>query len=77
MTIWMIACCLKMAEIKKHATSETANHLYKVGADYYISKPADFGELKKILQRAISLVSHIKGQPIKENFYINQFKSAC
>lgn len=79
-----------LIEIKNHSTfknlpviiystsydEEKAIQLYKAGANYYLCKPANFEELKKVVQRAISLVSHNNVQSSKENFYINKIKSA-
>jgi DNA-binding response OmpR family regulator len=47
------------------------NLLYKNGANYYVRKPAEFSELKSVIQEVISLT--IKGnisQPAKENFVL-------
>lgn len=55
--------------------------LYEKGAQYYIGKPADFSELKKVIQQAISLVTQSHGkrscitQPPREKFLLNNLKS--
>ena len=51
---------------------EKANQLYNTGANYYICKPHDFEELKKVIQQALQLVKKNNGQPTKENFYLNK-----
>ena len=50
--------------------------LYKKGAHYYICKPADFSQLKKIIHQAIALIGQKNSsQPPKENFLLGNFKS--
>lgn len=72
-------------EIKKHPSlknlpvvvistsyeEEKANQLYKIGAQFYICKPSDFDELKKVIHKAMLLVQQ-KLQPTKENFLLNK-----
>ena len=53
-----------------------ANLLYKNGAHYYICKPADFSELKKVIAHSLQLISKEKTvQPPKEKFLLSPFKS--
>ena len=53
-----------------------ANQLFKNGAQHYICKPADFSQLKKVIQQALTLVSGKNIlQPRKENFLLNNLKS--
>ena len=53
-----------------------AELLYKNGAQHYICKPADFSQLKMLIQRALSFVSGKKiTQPRKENFLLNNLKT--
>lgn len=48
-----------------------ADLLYKNGAQHYICKPADFSELRKIIQEALLLVSKNNSlQPSKEIFLL-------
>ena len=48
-----------------------ADRLYQDGAHYYIQKPAEFSNLKKILLRSITfLFQHKQLQPPKEEFII-------
>ena len=48
-----------------------ADLLYKNGAQYYICKPHDFSDLRKVIQTTLLLVSDKRGlQPMKENFYV-------
>lgn len=54
---------------------EKANQLYNSGAHYYISKPSNFEELKKVVNKAIKLLNQNYLQPAKEDFYINNYKS--
>jgi CheY-like chemotaxis protein len=52
---------------------DAADWLYKNGAQHYIRKPADFGELKKIIQQVLLSVDKVAGnlgQPTKENFVL-------
>ncbi len=49
---------------------------YKNGAQYYICKPANFSEFKKVIQQAITLVSGKNiSQPLKKNFLLNNLKT--
>ena len=79
-----------LIEIKKHpllqklpviiySTSydiKTANLLYDEGAHYYICKPINYEELKTLVYKAITLLEK-KHSPIsRENFFINNIKSA-
>lgn len=75
-------------EIKKHSTlsklpviifstsydAEKANQLYSTGANYFIRKPSNFEELKKLVHRVIMLVKQDDKQATKEDFYINKLK---
>jgi CheY-like chemotaxis protein len=71
---------LKLDENLKHlpviifSTSyeqDVANLLYKKGAHYYIRKPAEFAQLKKVIYQALLLAtSEDRTQPSKENFVI-------
>lgn len=77
-----------LIEIKKHALfkkipvimystsydEEISNQLYNSGAHYYICKPADYGELKKVIHRALLLVK--ENDPSKENFIVNKLNPA-
>jgi CheY-like chemotaxis protein len=49
----------------------TADLLYKNGAHYYICKPHDFSDLRKVIQTTIVLVSEKNVvQSGRENFYV-------
>ena len=77
-----------LMEIKKHSTlnkvpviiysttynEEKANQLYDSGAHYFICKPPDFEELKKVIQSALLLVQE-NCKPTLENFFINKPKT--
>ena len=53
-----------------------ADRLYENGAHYYICKPADFSQLKKLIGQAIALVAKENNQqPSKEKFLLNNLKS--
>lgn len=53
-----------------------AELLYKNGAQHYICKPADFSQLKMLIQQALSFVSGKKiTHPRKENFLLNNLKT--
>ncbi len=50
---------------------EVVNQLYKNGAQYFIRKPAEFSQFKKIIQQTITIIA--KGnisQPARENFVL-------
>jgi CheY-like chemotaxis protein len=50
---------------------DVANLLYKKGAHYYIRKPAEFSQLKKVIYQALLLATEENPlQPAKENFVI-------
>jgi FixJ family two-component response regulator len=50
---------------------DVANLLYKKGAHYYIRKPAEFSQLKKVIYQALLLTTEENPlQPPKENFVI-------
>jgi CheY-like chemotaxis protein len=47
------------------------NLLYKGGAHYYIRKPSEFAQLKKVIYQALMLATDENmTQPVKENFVI-------
>ena len=50
---------------------EVVNLLYENGAQYYIRKPADFSQLKKVIQQALTLIAQENiSQPARENFVL-------
>jgi CheY-like chemotaxis protein len=50
---------------------EVVNLLYKNGAQYFIRKPAEFSELQKVIQQALSIVAQENiSQPIRKNFVL-------
>jgi len=52
--------------------NQNINQLYEDGATYYIQKPAEFSNLKKIILKSLQLVESTNyEQPPKENFVIN------
>lgn len=73
-----------LTEIKKHALhnkipviiysttfdEQKAKQLFDIGADYYICKPADFEELKKVIHNALLLVQEGKIKPLWQNFLL-------
>jgi hypothetical protein len=45
--------------------------LYKIGANYYISKPSEISQLKTAVQQMITLIAQENiSQPSKENFVL-------
>lgn len=50
---------------------EIANQLYKNGAQFYICKPSEFNELKKVIHKAMLLVRQ-NLTSTKENFILNK-----
>lgn len=50
---------------------EVVNQLYKNGAQYFIRKPSEFSQFKKIIHHTIALIAQNKNsQPARENFVI-------
>jgi CheY-like chemotaxis protein len=50
---------------------DVVNLLYKKGAQYYIRKPAEFSQLKKVIHQALILATQENIlQPTKENFVL-------
>jgi CheY-like chemotaxis protein len=50
---------------------EVVNQLYKNGAQYFIRKPSEFSQFKKIIQLSLALITTESiSQPIRENFVI-------
>jgi len=52
-----------------------ADELYQEGAHYYICKPVDFSELKKVILHALTLLQDCPSQPAKQNFLISKPKT--
>ena len=50
---------------------EVVSQLREKGADYYIRKPSDFSDLKKVILKSLDLILHSNLQPSIENFVIN------
>ncbi|TMI66413.1 MAG: response regulator [Bacteroidetes bacterium] len=51
---------------------EVVDLLYVNGANYYIRKPAEFSNLKKVIFKSLTLIlGNNDQQPLKENFIIN------
>jgi len=50
---------------------EVVNQLYQNGAQYFIRKPSEFSQFKKIIQHSLLLIAHENiSQPTRENFVI-------
>ncbi|WP_433831273.1 response regulator [Flavobacterium anhuiense] len=75
--------CLKLiresSKLKHHSiiiftTSSNASdieRMYALGANYFITKPADYNKLVKLIGKAMTLASENRNsQPVFENFYI-------
>ena len=62
---------------------EVVNLLYQNGAHYFMRKPAEFSQLKKIIRQTVTLISQdiLAGQagnisqPIRENFVLTEQNS--
>lgn len=53
-----------------------ADQLYNNGAHHYICKPADFSQLKKVIEQALALIAKENtSQPPKEKFLLSNLKS--
>ena len=50
---------------------EAVKRLHEQGANYYIRKPSDFSDLKKIISLSLDLLSQDNPQTTTENFVIN------
>jgi DNA-binding response OmpR family regulator len=50
----------------------TVNNVFKDAAHYYICKPPDFSQLKKVIYEALMLITQKNIRfPLKENFLIS------
>ncbi len=50
---------------------EVVNQLYKNGAQYFIRKPSDFSQFKKIIQQTIAIIAKENiAQPAREDFVL-------
>ena len=50
---------------------EVVNLLYKNGAQYFMRKPAEFSQLKKIIQQTVTLITNeTVSQPSREDFVL-------
>ncbi len=50
---------------------EVVNQLYKNGAQYFIRKPSDFSQFKKIIQQTITIIAKENiTQPAREDFVL-------
>lgn len=71
---------LKQIPVIIYSTSyeeSIANELYKKGAHYYICKPGDFVDLKKIVKQALQLIlTNRASQPTKEKFLLSNLSKA-
>lgn len=55
---------------------QNADLLYNLGAHYYVCKPADFSQLKKLIQQVLAFISQNNiAQPPKEKFMLNNISS--
>jgi CheY-like chemotaxis protein len=65
---------LKQLPIIMFSTSfeqEVVNLLYKNGAQYFIRKPSEFSQFKKIIQQSLTLIEQGNiSQPTRENFVL-------
>jgi CheY-like chemotaxis protein len=52
---------------------EIVNRLYKNGAQYYIRKPNDFAQFKKVIYQALTLTEEtVISQPPREKFVLSE-----
>jgi CheY-like chemotaxis protein len=65
---------LKQLPVIMYSTSldqEVVNLLYKNGAQYFIRKPAEFSQIQKVIQHALTLITQENIlQPTRENFVL-------
>jgi CheY-like chemotaxis protein len=51
---------------------DVINYLYEKGAHFYIRKPAEFSNLKMVIQKSLELIVETNKQhPARENFVLN------
>jgi len=63
---------LRVIIFSTSSEQKTINLLYENGAQYYIRKPADFGDLKIVIEQALIQASQkTMSQPAKEDFIIS------
>lgn len=57
--------------LSTYIDNQKLNQLYEAGANYYIQKPAEFSDLKRVILKSLQLIAggNIR-QPAKENFVI-------
>jgi CheY-like chemotaxis protein len=57
---------------------EVVNQLYQNGAQYFIRKPSEFSQFKKIIQQSLALIAQENiSQPTRENFVITVQNSSA
>jgi CheY-like chemotaxis protein len=65
---------LKNISIAIYSTSDNEKDMeetFIAGANIYITKPADFGMLKRILNKAVSVTNFYEGNPVnRDNFFL-------
>ncbi len=55
---------------------EVVNLLFKNGAQYFMRKPAEFSQLKKIIQQTVTRITQENiAQPTRENFVLAVFNT--
>ena len=53
------------------AFADQVDTTYKIGANLYVQKPGDFGDIKKTVEKIFSINLHsLLRQPAKENFFL-------
>lgn len=65
---------LPVVILSTHSNQEIIEQLYKAGATYYIRKPADFSDLKRLIRQAIALVLKLPDDFVERE---NRVKSTC
>ena len=64
-------CQLSVIIFSTSYEQEVVNELYKNGAQYFIRKPSEFSQFKKIIQEALKLIVKGNGsQPTRDDFVI-------
>ena len=62
---------LPIAILSTSFDQAVVNLLYTNGAQYYLSKPAEFSQLKKVIQQTLTLIEEENiSQPTRENFVL-------
>jgi len=66
-----LLCHLPVVIISTSFDKKTIDLLYQNGANYYLRKPNDFPALKRLIDKAVTLVSQKNSQPPLEEYVLS------